>query len=263
MGPEFERVKIFKERMASLDSSTNVRASLLLDTNVMLEIYTIVDMLRLADELGSPEAARRSPTFSYRQERARNSIVLAYHLAKRHQSVGVLGAEVVKILEKLIPDPKAGEDGTAFIFTTAVVQVVREFALRDLKIGALTNVDHDAHGTTADTELLNEAKSKKLPLITWEGITEAGFSDSPKSLRNRGLKEKVAVFSPTEYLACQKVNVQDEAWRFVFACTKAVREARQKGVFAERRDILESIVPMYRFILLDEVSDELSHVPRG
>lgn len=49
----------FLDVIAAADPSTRAQANLLLDTNVMLEIYSIGAILRVADELIAPEGQAR------------------------------------------------------------------------------------------------------------------------------------------------------------------------------------------------------------
>lgn len=247
--------------LANSDAAQNVQGEVLLDTNVMLEIYSIGALLRAGDNCGSAAAALESPKFKFRQLRARHSIILAWWLARQHRPVGMLGNEVVDQLELMAPKVSAGEDGTSYIFTTAIVHVVLPFVIGTFKAGALTQVDHHAKGTKADTEILAQAHGSNIPLITNEGVTETGYNDDPKKLRGRAKALGVRVFSPEEYLDAQGVDIAAECRNFVAACKVGVEEARAKGVL-QGHEVLDDIVGIYRFILLDEVNDEYSHVVR-
>jgi hypothetical protein len=253
----------YLDLLAKADQTTNVKADTLVDTNVMMEVYTVVDLLKLGDELGSPEAARRSSKYMWRQERSKHSTILAFHLAQQRRVVGILGNEVVAQLEKLAGKPAPGEDGTSYILAAALVRVVRECVLipNGWREGGLIEVDHSKVGTPADGELLRVAIADKLPLITWEGFTETGFSDNPRSLRNRAKAAGVEVYTPREFLDANNVNVAEECRRFVAACIDGVQQAKAAGMLGGH-EVLDDIVPLYRFILLDEVSEQIRHIPR-
>ncbi|MDB4953221.1 MAG: hypothetical protein JWO36_790 [Myxococcales bacterium] len=251
------------ERLASVDPATNVHAEILFDTNVMMEIYTVADLLKLGDELGSAEAALGSPRYRWRQERSKHSTVLAWHVAKCRQVVGILGSEVIALLERIAGKPEPGKDGTSYVLAASRVRVVREFVLipNGWREGGLIEIDHRKEGTQADHELLRIAIEDKLPLITWEGYSEGGFSSSPKSLRNKAKAAGVAAYTPKEYLEAEGVNVDEQCAEFVAACTKGVDEAKAQGMLGGH-EVLDDIVPLYRYILLDVVNDALAHIPR-
>lgn len=240
----------------------NAHAEILLDTNVMLEIYSIGALLRLADELGSEEAALTSTKYRYRQLRARHSTLLAWWLSKEGRVVGMLGNEFVDQLELMAPPNVApDEDATATIFTKAILHVIRPLVLSGFKAGPLVAVDHVATGTKADTEILTQAAGARTPLVTHEGWTEAGFNDHPKKLRGRAKALGVPVFTAREYLDAQGVNLEAESRLFVDALREAVRQAKQDGVL-QGHEVLDDLVPVYRFIMLDEVNAKYRHIVR-
>ena len=74
-------------------------AEVLVDTNVMMEVYSIADLLRTGDKHGD----LAHPTYAYRRMRARHSTILAWWLGKKGRRVGLLGVEVVTLLGRLAP----------------------------------------------------------------------------------------------------------------------------------------------------------------
>jgi hypothetical protein len=251
------------QRLANADPAANVQTGILFDTNVMMEIYTVADLLKLGDELGSAEAALASPRFRWRQERSKHSTILAWHVARQRKVVGVLGGEVIALLERIAGKPEPGHDGTSYVLAAALIRVVRECVLipNGWREGGLTEVDHRKEGTQADNELLRIAVEAMLPLVTWEGYTEGAFSTNPKSLRNKAKAAGVKVYTPTEYLESEGVNVEEESHAFVAACVEGVRVAKANGMLGGH-EVVDDIVPLYRFILLGEVEDAFAHVPR-
>lgn len=240
--------QLFIERMKRNDPSQNVPADVLVDTNVIVEFDTQADLLRLADELG-PEGCLRSSKFRYRQLRARHSIVLAWWFAKNKINAAVLGNEAIDVVTTQVATPR---DPPSYAVGKAIYHIVRPFVWRGWHIAALVDVDHTLTGEDADDELLRVAFEEKLPLITWEGFTEKGFVSNAKKLRAKCLARGVSVHTPKEYLQQMNVNVLDESTRLLFACKKALREARAKRIL-EGKNVLDFLIPMYRLILLDEV----------
>jgi hypothetical protein len=137
----------------------------------------------------------------------------------------------------------------------------RAIASSDFKAGALTTVDHSATGTRADTEILTQAAAAQTPFVTHEGWTEAGFNEAPKKLRGRAKALGVPVFTAKEYLDAQGVDIAEECRLFVDALREAVRQAKEKGIM-QGHEVLDDLVPVYRFILLDAVGAQYKHIKR-
>jgi rRNA-processing protein FCF1 len=251
----------FLENIAKTNPATNVKATVLLDTNVLLEIYTRIDLLTAWHECGSTELALQSPTYRYRQLRARYSTILAWWLAKNSHIVGLLGNEGAIKLDAFAPKPRAGEDATPYVFTTAFAHVIAPFVMPGWMTGALIDVNHAAKGTKADNEILAQAAVDKTPLVTHEGLTEFGVKEDPRKLRSRAKSAGVPAFTAKEYLDAASVDIANECREFVAACHRAVENAQpQNPVFDEF--VAEELEPWYRFVLLDEVAPEYAHISR-
>ncbi|MGE0400238.1 MAG: hypothetical protein AB7T06_26215 [Kofleriaceae bacterium] len=250
MSDEF--LELIKAAKADAD-----HVDLLVDTNVMMEIDSIGDLIQLGDRLGSEEALEASPEARYRQLRSRYSILFAWWLSQTGTVVGTLGNEVVDQLEgKLAPDT----DDAAYAFTTGIVHVIRPFVLKGMKTGALLHVNHEATKDDADTELLNVAIKEKLPIVTNEGLTQRGLTENKdkdtRNLRGRCRDAGVAVYTPEEFLSFKGVDVNAEAERFCSAVRKGIDEAKAQGVLmssAGGREVMSYLNGVYRWIMLDEV----------
>lgn len=237
----------------------------------------------------SAESAWRSPAYRHRQLRARASILLMWILAERGLVTAMLGKEVFDIMDKVSPIPGGTRysllsDVTSYALTKAIVNTVYPMLIsHGLCLGALTDVNHRARGNKADAELLRLAKSDSLLIISNEGYTLNGLSDfksdGSKSLRGLGRDIGVKVYSPKEYLGLLRVDMKREAQRFIQACERPLIEeylrASSQGSSLLRRlyEILhhavenngyiahlERMIPLYRFILLDERDEALEGV---
>jgi hypothetical protein len=248
-------------------AKSDATGSVLVDTNVMMEIYSIGDLLVLGDKLGTQEAIAASPEFTYRQVRSRYSNLLAWWFAQTGTVGGLLGNEVVDMLKgKLAPET----DGNSYAITTGIMHVIKPYVLKGMRVGPLLEVNHLAAKADADTELLRIAKVDNLPLITWEGFTQRGLTDrKPRgelNLRGRCHEAGVVVHTPQEFLASKNVDVDVEARRFCDACRAGVDEARAQGVLmdtAAGRDVMDLLVGLYRWIMLGEVSPEYAHLKQA
>jgi hypothetical protein len=253
--------ELFIDLITSGAHTDRVNVDLLIDTNVMLDATSFADVFKSAElPFFKPGDAWQSRLFQYRRQRARHATILLWVMAERHLVGGILGREYFDMLAKLSPRPKAGEDATYYVFTVGWANVVKGMLdRRGLQIGALTDVNHRARSGKADAELLAQAKNEALPLITNEGHTVDGYSDTKASgeVSLRGLCHQagVSVFSPEEYLQHLGVNVGLECDRFIKALEGRIICAYiQSGDNKPYRAMLEDLTPMYRMILLGEHS---------
>jgi hypothetical protein len=236
----------------------------LVDTNVMMEIDSFGDLLKLADKLRSVEAIAACSEFRYRQLRSRYSNLLAWWFRQTGTVGGMLGTEV---LGKLKSDLAPEGDPRSHNLTTGIVEVILPFVLKDMRIGPLIEVDHFASSNDADTELLRIAKAENLPLVTNEGLTQSGLTETKKNgernLRGRCRDAGIDVYSPEEFLAYKGVEVTTEARRFCDACSAGVHEAAARGVLmrtATGREVMSHLVGVYRWIMLDAVDEKYAHL---
>lgn len=79
---------LFLEMLAESDREDLRQAQVLLDTNVVLEILTVGDLLREGDKFASTETAAASASYEYRLKRSRPSTLLAWTLATRGIAAG-------------------------------------------------------------------------------------------------------------------------------------------------------------------------------
>jgi hypothetical protein len=241
----------FLDHMAGVDPATNRRSDLLIDTNVALEFFSMGDLLRVGDQIGSAALLHGSPAFRYRLARARHTAILMSWLHQRGLNAGMLGNEVDDLLAlKLSPEPSPGVDGTSFAITSAIMHVVCDY-VTGWPVGALTNVDHTLKGTAADTELLRIAREDGVAIVTNEEFTERGIVPNRRQLRSRARAANVAVYTPQEYLAKMSVDVTAECERFVLHLAVGVQTARSRGVLRGNR-VIDDLVPIYRMILLEQ-----------
>jgi hypothetical protein len=99
----------------------NPTASIILDTNVVCEIFAFGDLIRERARLPSDEDALRDPGFTSRQLRSRYSNVLAWHFAKNRIVTASLIDEAIATLLRVAPhtDPRVAA------LTSAIVHVIK------------------------------------------------------------------------------------------------------------------------------------------
>ena len=241
----------FRESLAN-GNTFQANVDVILDSCVIGEIYSIGDLLREAEKPGFTEASLADPTFCYRRQRVRHSIILAWWLAKHGRVAASFGLEAMDLLQHRLAQQA---DAASFAYTAAYLHIVQPFVLNGWGVGAFTYVDHAAEGTDVDTVLLNTAKRNSIPLVTHEGLTERGFNErDPKKLRNRCLSAGVRVYTAQEYLAVHGVGIRNECELFLNALAVAVQTARQERILYGK-DVVDALEPIYSFILQDSPSD--------
>lgn len=248
----------FIDRMKNADPAKMVESTVFVDTNVVAEFDTLADLFNLSDKHLTIEDSLRSPEFRYRQYRLKHSVLLMWWFAKNKIVAGVLGNECIDLVTGRLAVPKLPSQYTV---AKAIYHVVRPFVWQGWHVAAVSTVNHALTGTDADDELLRVASEDNVPVITWEGFTPTGFVANPKKLRDKCKARGVPVFTPAEYLAAERVDLEDQTRRFLFALNKGVREAHAKKILAGK-NIVENLVPIYRLILLDEIDPAYGAVVR-
>jgi len=256
-----------------VSAKPEMQADILIDTNVMVEIMTIGDLLRGASEAGSAEAWLGSQWYRYRQLRARYSNLLAWWLTVTDTPTTTHGHESIILTRRLAPDERRDSDDErtrwqeqSYGFTTGIVHVVRDYVIT-AKIGAVIDMDHTAED--GDTEILRVCKRDNLTLITNEGLSHRGpitlnKPSGERNLRGRCLDEGVPVYTPEEFLLEKRVDLHSAAHDFIIRCEAGVMRAAVDNVLTSTggRDVMSMIVPVYRWIMLNEVNERFAHLNR-
>jgi len=182
--------------------------SLILDTNVFLDIYSCAD---LADEYMRPTTAVDSPNGVYRRARARESLLLAIHLHRSKMKTWSLPIESLSQLLRRA-DPKKLDDPKMH-FTLIFVNYTKDRALADWTPRVSSQGDEGLAGEACDDYLVQVAKLNHVPLVTNEGYSPRGIDDA-HGLRRKARDAGVGVFTPREYWL-GKINPKRAARRFI------------------------------------------------
>lgn len=170
-------------------SNGSTSNSFVLDTNVVLDMISIHDLAR--------EAEQGLQGIEYRRQRARSAVLLgAYFHESRAQSLSL--HEAFRILTYRVPrDDQTLERGFLQIF----LYFVKDFVLPNWRFDRLNDTESFS-GTAADDELLRIAREQGLALLTNEGLTPSGVRPFPgaTSLRAKAQVAKVPVFTAAELL---------------------------------------------------------------
>jgi rRNA-processing protein FCF1 len=220
-----------------------------LDTNVLLDIYSSHDLLRTYERLG--EGAVDDISMVYRRARARESLLVVNYFNKVKADTFSL-YEAIEQLERHAPSAKGG---TSFesAFTRTFIWFVRDYVLPDWEM-RMPKEPGNERSNEADQALIRYAKELNLPLITNEGYTQAGIVD--RGLRLEAKKAGVQVFTPKEFYT-DKIEAEDidaEAFlsRFREQAPRYIEDHHRKHGPDKLPELLTLIFGVYRHIFRGE-----------
>ena len=183
----------------------------LVDTNVLLDIYTITDWQREHERCGLEDLD--GARFVYRRARARESLLLAMYFNQVKALTYGLNNEVLRTIVRASPPAQQTELSTHY--TTFFVHFVSEQVLPDWRHTWEDGNDEGLSGTKCDDRLLVLAEEHSLPIITNEGFTETGTSEfNSRSLRTKAKAHGVPAYSPREFW-CGKLDEKATIQRFL------------------------------------------------
>lgn len=152
----------------------HLQADLILDTNVLLEIFSVHDI----EDLGTAPDPKK---LAYRRARARDSLLFAWLCHER----GLVTASLkMEAYERLVENVPPGEDGPLRVaYTKVFIWYVRDHVLSGWHPGFLAAVDDSGmSGAARDNAYLEATRADGLSLITNEGNGLMG----PRPTDNRG-----------------------------------------------------------------------------
>ena len=209
------------------------KPDILLDTNVVVDIYTISDLI---EALNDCAVAGRDPStdskVAYRLERYRAGVALANWLSWKKVQTESLPAESLRILGRRAPPALVADVRT--IYTYYWIHYVQDFVLRRWRSVVRKDVDATMKGTACDDLLLKLASEYGVPLITNEGLSPDG-EVTPGKLIDRATRQGSAAFTPAQFLAQRGASVMGELACFYKLFCSARNQDRFKRRFKTRR----------------------------
>jgi hypothetical protein len=214
---------------ASAIDTTQLRCSCVIDTNVILELYSIHDLMRDFEESHAKkgEAAAADPRVRFRRLRMADSLALAIALHEKRETSFQLVTEAIEMLVREVPPDS---DGFERSWVQFFLYYTKDFCLADWGEESDSELGAGVKGTARDSILLDVARAKGVPLVTNEGNTQTGIDDT-RGLRKRAIAARVAVCTPGEYVA--RLGVEFPAASMAFA---ARFRGRQEEYLAGRSD---------------------------
>jgi hypothetical protein len=228
--------------------------SAILDTNVVLEIYSIHDLFEAYDRTGADDVD--APELVFRRARARDSLLLAMYFHATRAKTVALPQEFQRILTGRVP-PEASEDAR-WHFTWLFWTFVHKQVLSGWKSNTVPGSDDGLRGNKCDDRLVQIASDNSLPLITCEGMTIDGVVDA--KIRKKATAAGVPVFTPREFWQGRlnaKEAIKFFGQRFDKGAPRYIRGSRSPAVTAESMNVLRGA---YQHVLLGETEGRLAPV---
>jgi hypothetical protein len=219
-----------------------------LDTNVLLELYSIHDLTKLyaAEFEKHGETAEERALVLYRRQRAAYTLGLAIALHERSFTTFQLGGESLRILSDRVPPD---EDSLEAIYVQLFLYYVKDYCLANWNPVTDEKIDEGVKGNACDDILLNIARVNRLSLVTNEGSSERGLDDT-HGMRGLAKTAGVQVFTPFEYLGTLGVPFPDASIRFADCFRKRQDEylaTRKTSDHANVREHLTFIGKVYQW----------------
>jgi hypothetical protein len=164
----------------------------LIDSNVMLEIVSCVDMSKAYNESGlDPEG----PEATLRRQKARESLLLSMYLNKTSARTFSL-FEATRITVREVAPQATGTFANHAMVIWA--HYIKDAVLPDWEILCPSDGNGEPAGNRADALLVKLACDYDVPLISHEGITVNGV-DPKSGIRKKSRAAGVRIVTPREF----------------------------------------------------------------
>jgi hypothetical protein len=220
-----------------------------LDTNVMLDAYSVHDIMGAYDKQHTDLDA---PELVWRRARARESLLALIYLNRMGWQTWGLHSELFTQLERVAPPGATA--GTSFEsdFTNMVIWYVRDHVLTRWE-HHLPKKPGVEKGNAADQALVDKAKELGVPLITNEGFSQAGYSEG--GIGKRAGKAGVKWYHPRAFYE-GRIDEVKEIDNFIdrlrVEAPKYLAEHWRRHGKDESDEFLRFMIASYRHILLGQ-----------
>lgn len=168
----------------------------IIDTNVILDIFSMTDLMTAAMAASPPDTDSSDAYF--RRIRSRESLLLAWFLHTRAATTISLHHEVIRALTRAV-DPTAVRT-REWQHVQLSIYLLKDRVLDRWDGRAPADSDRGLTNHQGDDLLLHLARKYGAPLITNEGYSLQGVSDLKKDkLRFRAKEQGIEVHTPREF----------------------------------------------------------------
>jgi hypothetical protein len=224
-------------RIEDLPDVSRLEPVAVVDTNVMMDIYSPHDLLLDLQKFG--ETGLDHPQLAYRRARARESLLLAMHLSRCKSVTYSLLEEGQRKMLQFAPPSELN------MFTThyAIVMIwyIQPQILHGWEGVGPFNEPNPPKGSAADTALVEYAKNRGLPIITNEGYSPTGFKES--GIHKKAKQANVNVMRPCDYYAGhfdEDLAINKFLTSFDFGARKFARESDTPEAMAKAMPHIET-----------------------
>jgi hypothetical protein len=243
-----------QRNLAMTKGQSGEAPDLILDTNVYLELVDVQDLAREVLRSARDQALVETLAVTHRRRRAKHSLVLAWFCHVHDMTTAFAANEVLKLLLRGRVDANHPKDVPAVV-TAIILRLVHEQVLSRWTRAEMSWIDWDNSGTFVDDELLDYAQHVGAPLITNEGNSPAGLTNttanSQLNLRGKAKARGVQVFTPEEYLLQNSSDIAGQSRCLYEAVLAGIPQLAVLDLASEpiARRALEVLLELYRFIL--------------
>jgi len=191
-----------------------VKPSAVLDTNVLLAIYSWHDLLDAMERtLGQdPTANLTHADIQFWAQRARAAFILALFFNERRWATWSPPNELTRTLMSKAP-PVGEEHGPKSNFVRLFVYFIKEKLLPDWLAGGDRLSDESIIGNGVDELCLNAATEHSIPLVSWDGHGPNGL-DPQKFISREARERGIDLVTPEELLSREKFDPTKAVERF-------------------------------------------------
>lgn len=249
--------------------------SIVLDTNVLLDILSWHDLMATADRVHAERGddAMLDPAVTYRLARARESTLLAIHLNRTKATTYNLLGEGARLMLQQAP-PITENSSPVGAFVHVALHFVKDYLLPNWTMSVdAYSIDDAAEqtlealpgnyvGNAADRALLEYAKARDIPLVTNEGNTPRGVELI--RLRKLAVDQGIQVYSPREFYEGHLAETEEiDAFigRFKDEAPRFLRARPLEHAGDAMAELLDYSLGYYRMILLGIVAGRDAPVP--
>lgn len=169
------------------------RVAAIVDTNVILDVFAVSDLLDAYAKAGG-----ESDAALFRRVRARESHLLAWYLHSIGATTFSLPAESTRIMARRAPPDAMNTFASQHVQLS--IYFLSDYVLDRWDSRVEPGSDAGLSGEACDDKLVEMALRHRAPLITNEGYSIRGVSaDEPRKLRAKASARGVPVFTPRQF----------------------------------------------------------------
>src|SRR5665213_2178653 len=164
-----------------------------LDTNVVLEAISCVDLVKLYNN--HPDIDPTGPEPTLRRQKARESLLLSIHLNSIKATTYSIFEPMRIAGREVDPNAHSEFENHAMIIWT---HYVKDNVLPDWVMTSPSSGEGEPTGNRADTLLVERAREHGVPLVSHEGLGAAGI-DPKSGIRKKAAAAGVTIVTPREF----------------------------------------------------------------